>query len=474
MTSHRHLPALTRFWLGTALAALTCAFAAASPTAAMERPFSLEERRQIIDVLQPEPDAGQASLADLSDQDLKAMVLREAAVEAGQHVSRRQVDRLWGFQPASRDIPGEFEAARAKARLGPWLQTLGPPGQAYQDLRAAQRRYARLVALGGWPALPEGPVLRDGDADRLVSALRRRLRAEGYEITAEGDRFDADLTSALKTYQVRHGLTPDGVLGPRTRASLDVSAPARLAQIEANLERARWLPRPLAPERLEVDVASATATLFEADAPVLSMRVVVGDLRHKTPIFASRLEAVVVNPPWNVPASIATNEILPRAARDPSYLARNGFRIVEGRLQQRPGPANALGRLKFDLQSPYGVYLHDTPAKNAFARETRTLSHGCMRLENPAALAQWLLARQGWPASRLESAIADGETRRIALERPLSLLVVYWTAFVNDGGLHLLPDPYRWDAPLARALAGAAPAETAARGASDCAEQLER
>jgi len=440
----------------------------------MERPFSVEERRQIIDVLQPEPDAWQASLADLSDQDLKAMILREAAVEAGQRVSPRQVDQLWGFQPASRDIPGEFEAARVKARLGPWLQTLGPPGQAYQDLRAAKRRYGRLVALGGWPVLPQGPVLRDGDADRLVEALRRRLRAEGYEITGEGDRFDAHLASALKTYQVRHGLTPDGVLGPRTRASLDVSAQDRLAQIEANLERARWLPRPHAPERLEVDVASATATLFEADVPVLSMRVVVGDLRHKTPIFASRLDAVVVNPPWNVPASIATNEILPRAARDPGYLTRNGFRSVDGRLQQRPGAANALGRLKFDLQSPYGVYLHDTPEKNAFSREKRTLSHGCMRLENPEALAQWLLARQGWPANRLASAIADGETRRIALDRPLSLLVVYRTAVVSDGGLHLLPDPYQWDTSLARALAGTVLADTGARDASDCAEQLER
>lgn len=402
------------------------------------------------------------------------MILREAAVEAGLRVSPRQVDRLWGFHPVSRDIAGEFEAARVKARLGPWLQTLGPSGQAYQDLRAAQRRYARLVASGGWPALPPGPVLRNGDADRLAGALRRRLRAEGYEITGEGDGFDAPLASALKTYQVRHGLTPDGVLGPRTRASLDVSAQARLAQIEANLERVRWLPRPLSAERLEVDVASATATLFEADAPVLSMRVVVGDLKHKTPIFASRLDAVVVNPPWNVPASIATNEILPRAARDPSYLARNGFRIVNGRLQQRPGAANALGRLKFDLQSPYGVYLHDTPAKTAFARQTRTLSHGCMRLENPEALAQWLLGRQGWPANRLDSAIANGETRRIPLERPLSLLVVYRTAFVIDGGLHLLPDPYRWDAPLARALAGTVLADAGARGDSDCAEQLKR
>ncbi|HVK41574.1 MAG TPA: L,D-transpeptidase family protein, partial [Phenylobacterium sp.] len=172
--------------------------------------------------------------------------------------------------------------------------------------------------------------------------------------------------------------------------------------------------------------------------------------------------------------SIATNEILPRAARDPGYLTRNGFRSVDGRLQQRPGAANALGRLKFDLQSPYGVYLHDTPEKNAFSREKRTLSHGCMRLENPEALAQWLLARQGWPANRLASAIADGETRRIALDRPLSLLVVYRTAVVSDGGLHLLPDPYQWDTSLARALAGTVLADTGARDASDCAEQLER
>lgn len=474
MTGYQHLAPLTRPRLWAALAALACAYAAASPTAATEQPFSLEERRQIIDVLQPEPDARQAPLAGLSDQDLRTMILREAVVEAGQSISPRQIDRLWGLQPAARDIPKEFEAARGKERFGPWLQTLGPPGQAYQDLRAAQRRYLRLVVIGGWPCLPQGPVMREGDADPLAGDLRRRLRAEGYEITGEGDHFDAPLASALKTFQVRHGLAPDGVLGPRTRASLDVSAQARLAQIEANLERARWLPRPLAAERLEVDVASATATLFEADTPVLTMRVVVGDLKHKTPIFASRLEAVVVNPPWNVPASIATTEILPRAARDPGYLSRNEFRFVDGRLQQRPGAANALGRLKFDLQSPYGVYLHDTPAKSAFARDSRTLSHGCMRLENSEALAKWLLARQGWSANQLNKAIASGDTRRIVLDRPLPLLVVYRTAFVDESGLNLRPDPYRWDAALARFLAGTVLADAVARGATDCAGHMER
>jgi L,D-transpeptidase YcbB len=178
---------------------------------------------------------------------------------------------------------------------------------------------------------------------------------------------------------------------------------------------------------------------------------------------------VVINPPWNVPASIANAEILPRAARDPGYLTRNGFRYVDGRLQQRPGAANALGRLKFDLQSPYGVYLHDTPSKSAFARPTRTLSHGCMRLEQPQALAAWLLARQGWTPSRLEAAIGQGATQRIALQTPPPLLVVYRTAFGDRTGARLWPDPYGWDTALGAALGHSQVAEDP-RGATECAE----
>src|SRR5690606_25975911 len=205
----------------------------------------------------------------------------------------------------------------------------------------------------------------------------------------------------------------------------NVSPAQRLTQIEANLERLRWLPRTLPPERVEVNVAAAEVALIRADQPVLRMRAVVGDAAHKTLMVFSWLDAVDFNPPWNVPASIARNEIWPRVARDPGYLARNHFVSLGGRLQQRPGPDNALGQIKFDLQSPYGVYLHDTPAKAVFQRSRRALSHGCMRLEKPRALAEALLAPQGWSAAEVEGAIAARTTRRVVLTSPTPLFVYY-------------------------------------------------
>lgn len=255
------------------------------------------------------------------------------------------------------------------------------------------------------------------------------------------------------------------------RAGRLTAEPTRAAQIEANLERLRWLPRDLPLDRLEINVATADATLYRQGRAALTMRIVVGDLRHKTPIFTSRIEAVILNPPWNVPSSIAAKEILPKAARDRGYLARNHYRFVDGRLQQRPGADNALGRLKFDLPSPYGVYLHDTPGKTAFQKTVRTLSHGCMRLEKPRELAVALLESQGWSPARLDDAIETGETQRIALQSPLPLFVTYQTAIVDEAGeVRFAPDVYGWDTKLAAALAGAVHPIAEAPVDTDCSE----
>lgn len=398
-------------------------------------------------------------------------ILDRATLEAGLRLRPTSVDPLWGLQPQRRDLAAELEAARAAGRVEAWLADLAPADPRYAALLAARARYAELVAASGWSPLPAGPVLRPDDSHPTILDLRRRLAAEGYGPVEPLDdpRLDAQLRAVLIQFQTLHGLEPDGVVGPATRAALDIPAAVRLAQIDANLERWRWTPWVLPADRLEVDVGTAQATLFEAGAAVLTMRVVVGDLKHKTPMFASQLESVVINPPWNVPASIASAEILPKAARDPGYLARNGFRFVDGRLQQRPGPGNSLGRLKFDLPSPYGVYLHDTPGRSAFARRTRTLSHGCMRLEAPRDLAARLLGPQGWTLARIDAAIAKVTTQRVDLTTHLPLFVIYRTAFVDAAGLNLWPDPYGWDAALARALDGMTVAEITP-GATECAE----
>ncbi|HEY2358712.1 MAG TPA: L,D-transpeptidase family protein, partial [Phenylobacterium sp.] len=271
----------------------------------------------------------------------------------------------------------------------------------------------------------------------------------------QGDVFDAALEQALMDFQRHHELQADGVVGRGTLAALNVTAEDRLAQLDANLERWRWLPA-LPAERIEVDVAAANAILYDDDAPRLAMRVVVGDAQHKTPMFSSRLDALVFNPPWNVPSSIAAKELLPHERADPGYLARNDFVVVGGALQQRPGPRNALGRVKFDFPSPFGVYLHDTPSRAAFARPGRWLSHGCIRLEKPRELAAAVLGPQGWGPDRIDAVIEAGETTRVQLSNTVPLYVLYWTVVLaEDGRPAFRPDPYAWDAKLMKAIAGA-------------------
>lgn len=457
-----------------AIAPLALTGAPSSASAAVEPPFSAAERALILPALDDCAAGGPARLGPLDDEGLHSALVDRATIDLGQRVRPSQVDSFWAIEPARRDVAAELDAARAQGRLQGWIAGLAPTDPRYRALAAACRDYAGLVAAGGWDALPEGSTLRPGQRDPQVPPLRLRLAREGFgPATAEDpDLFDEVLADGLRRFQASRSLEVDAVLGPRTRAALNVTAEARLTQIQMNLERWRWLPRRLPDERMEVDIAGAEATYFRGGEPALAMRVVVGDPNHHTPMFASRIESIVFNPPWNVPSSIATKEILPKAARDSGYLARNGFSFVDGRLVQRPGPKNSLGVVKFDLPSPFGVYLHDTPGKSAFSRVDRALSHGCMRLEKPKELAAVLLGRQGAREETVEQAIAAAATSRVALDTSVPLYVAYWTAVVDEAGrTNFRPDVYGWDAKLAAALAAAAPDRRAAmsRGDTDCA-----
>ena len=185
------------------------------------------------------------------------------------------------------------------------------------------------------------------------------------------------------------------------------------------------------------------------------MRAIVGRAAKPTPSFADRIDTIVLNPPWNVPPDIAASEVWPKIRRIPGYMAREGFVVRPGGgLQQRPGPKCALGDVKFDLSNPFGVYLHDTPSRSLFARDSRTLSHGCMRLEKPNDLAKRLLRDDpAWPGARIDLVLASGQTTRIPLAPPVPVYVFYWSAFVDDQAqVDFRPDVYRWDERLLRLL----------------------
>lgn len=394
-----------------------------------------------------------------------------AIAESGQRIVPEAIDPDWAITPAPVNVDAGLALSGA-ARIA-WLQSLRPAARQYLDLVAQRERYAAYAAGDGWPSLDDGPNLREGDTNPRVIALRRRLVAEGYVTPepASPAAFDSTLSAALQLFQTQHGLEADGILGAATRDALNVTAEARLRQIDANLERWRWLPRTIPADRVEVNIAAADLTLYRNDVPALRMRTIVGATDRRTPMFVAAIDAVVLNPSWNVPASIARNELFPAAARDPTYFERRGFTVTDGRIVQRPGPDNALGQVKFDMQSPQGVYLHDTPSRALFDRPVRMLSHGCVRIAAPRELAEQLLSPTGVGRGAIEGGIAGASTQRLALATPMPVYLLYWTAFVGeDGALRFTGDGYGWDDALDAALhARTAPVAIARSGSATCA-----
>jgi len=305
--------------------------------------------------------------------------------------------------------------------------------------------------------------------------LRQRLAFEDPALPQAAAA--ADLAAAVQRFQAAHGLPTTGRLDAATITELNVPAKARAAQIRANLERLRWLPRQEPATRVEVNTAAGLFDYYQDGRPTLHMLAAAGKPGDETPMLTSAIDAVVLNPPWNVPEEIARDEIYPKAASDPDYLAAHNYEETSDgaggtRIVQKPGADSALGLVKFDFKNPFAVYMHDTPSKAAFARTQRSVSHGCVRLANAMAFAKLLLgAEKGWPPERIDQVIASGQTTNVPLARHVPVQLVYLTAFPDAGRIAFRPDVYGWDAQMlelldrvgGRALA-AAPTQRSAAG----------
>lgn len=387
----------------------------------------------------------------VGDALVRAALDHARAVHAGR-LDGSDFDKDWGLRPPPYDpLPGFADAVR-RDRLAAWIASLPPPYAGYDGLRKGLETYRAIAALGGWPTLASGPDLTLGATGPRVLALRQRLAIEDKAVVATGDTFDAELLASVQRAQRRYGLNPAGVVSGKTLAALNVPATDRVRQIMANLERWRWLPQELPRDRIQVNIAAAIVTVFDGDTPVLSMRGVTGRPGHETPMLSSTINSIVLNPPWNVPTSIATNELWPKERKSPGYLKRNGFKVIDGtRLQQAAGTQSALGRYKFDFDNAYAVYLHDTPSRAKFASFDRLASHGCVRLEKPADLAKLLLKGDPtWTPEAIAAGVAKGDTQRVTLTRPVAVYLLYWTAFASSSGqMNFRDDPYGWDRALA-------------------------
>jgi murein L,D-transpeptidase YcbB/YkuD len=363
------------------------------------------------------------------------------------------------------------------------LAAAEPPFAGYRRTVQALLRYRELAVLDrdGPLPLPRRP-LAAGARYAGAETLARRLRLL-EDLTdggaPHGDVFDDALAQATARFQRRHGLEPDGRLDARTVRELNVPLDTRVAQLALAVERWRWLPRRFVAPPVVVNIPEFR--LHVADpAHRMAMRVVVGRAyRHRTPVFAAALTEVIFRPYWEVPRKIQREELVPKLEQGAARLAEEGYEILDERgrvlpleaaagadalerlrtgawrLRQRPGPHNALGKVKLVFPNPYQVYLHDTPSQELFARSRRDFSHGCIRVEDAEALAAWVLRDEpGWTPERVRAAMDGHETLRVHLGRPTPVFVLYGTAVVADGGeVRFFGDLYGEDAALAAALA---------------------
>ncbi|MFO1393884.1 MAG: L,D-transpeptidase family protein [Steroidobacteraceae bacterium] len=431
--------------------------------------------------------------ADLDVLATDAMMLALYHLSVGK-VDPAKLSPQWNYPPRPVDLAQAGAScceAVAAGQIRESFESARPQHPWYQRGRQRLKDYYAIRDAGGWSRISAGPTLRPGDVDPRVPALRLRLATTGdlgsapqptgsatsaplppYDTT-----YDAHLEAGVRRFQERHGLTPDGVIGPGTLAAMNVPVSARIDQIRVNMERARWVLHELKGDFVLVDVAGFDVSWFRDDQPVWTSKVIVGRPYRETPIFKSLITYVVFNPTWTIPPGILVKDKLPILRKDPGYLERNHIRVIDssGRdvdpysvnwraysasrlppytLRQDPGDDNALGLVKIMFPNPYSVYLHDTPTKSLFDKDERTFSSGCIRVQKAFELAERVLQDPvRWNQATMQEVVAAKETKTVTLAKPVPVLILYWTAQPTpDGQVIFRNDVYGRDPPTLAGL----------------------
>jgi len=381
------------------------------------------------------------------------------------------------------DLAGVLNHALKDQAIRKTLQNLSPHHQEYLNLQSALKTYRELAVKNEPLRIPDGRKLQCGVSHERVRRLRNRLIFLGdlkATKTPNPTYFDDDLETAVKRFQFRHGLSVDGIAGHRTVAALNIPVRTKLRQIELNMERWRWLPRDLGSKHILVNIANFKLSVVERSRPIMDMRVVVGKSYRKTPVFSGTMQYLVINPVWNVPTKLAVRDLAPRVCSDPGFLAAKHIKVYKNwqqdspeidpaliswctttlksyfpyKLQQTSGPFNLLGKIKFIFPNKYAVYLHDTPDKSLFDETLRDFSSGCIRVEKPDLLAEFLLKSDPiWTKEAILDLLKSSARKNIFLNEHIPVHIVYFTAWAdNNGGVHFRNDVYKQDRILAKAL----------------------
>lgn len=418
------------------------------------------------------------------------LLLTDAFLIYGAHLVGGRLDPLtiqsgWYAVRREVDLQRVLERALDSGTVAQALRDLLPAHRGYHTLRTGLARYRTIEARGGWRSIPAGSTLRPGDRDARIRLLRARLVGAGDLETAtaaDPELYDAALAEVVRHYQDRHGLEPDGIIGPATIAELNTTVQQRIDRLEVNLERWRWLPQRLGDRHILVNIAAFDMRVIEGEREAVRMRAVVGRPYRMTPVFSDRMTYLVLAPTWTVPERLAVEDKLPLIRRNPAYVRQQRMRVLRKSnmrevdpaavnwtglgprnfpyvLVQDPGPLNALGRAKFMFPNRHNVYLHDTPSQEHFSLAARAFSSGCIRLERPLDLAQYLLREDtAWTRSRIESVSRGTVERMVPLRRPLPVHLLYWTAWAEaDGTIHFRPDIYGRDSRVSAGLDTRAP-----------------
>lgn len=331
-----------------------------------------------------------------------------------------------------------------------------PVFRQYSLLKSFLKQYRTIEESQKWkPIKADKKSYRLGDSSKVIIEIREHLRLLGdLGKNNQSMIFDNELETAVKNFQQRYGIKDDGIVGNSMLAELNYPLSKRVEQIIVNMERCRWLPVSLQTDYIVVNIPEFKFHAYEQDSLVWSMNVVVGTALNKTAIFNGMMHTVVFSPYWNVPTSIKNKEILPAIRRNGTYLERNHMEWNGSNIRQKPGPWNALGKVKFLFPNSHSIYLHDTPSKSLFSQDKRAFSHGCIRVEEPRRLAIYVLRHQPeWTEARIDSAMNAEKELYVKVTKPIPVFIAYFTSWVDRAGrINFRNDIYKRDGRLAEMI----------------------